>query len=30
VSVSRADVAHCMLRALDEPETVKQVVGVAY
>ncbi len=28
-TVSRADVAHYMLRALDQPETVKQVVGIA-
>ncbi|BCB76285.1 NAD(P)H-binding protein [Phytohabitans flavus] len=28
-SVPRADVAHHMLRMLDEPETVKQVVGIA-
>jgi putative NADH-flavin reductase len=27
--VSRADVAHCMLAALDRPETVGQAVGVA-
>jgi putative NADH-flavin reductase len=27
--VPRADVAHSMLRALDQPETVKQIVGVA-
>ncbi|MDT3438071.1 MULTISPECIES: NAD(P)-dependent oxidoreductase [unclassified Pseudofrankia] len=29
VAVSRADVAHCMLRALDEPQTVEHTVGVA-
>lgn len=28
-SVSRADVAHHMLRALDQPETIKQVIGIA-
>ena len=28
-SISRADVAHHMLRMLEEPETVKQTVGVA-
>ncbi|GAA4691783.1 NAD(P)-dependent oxidoreductase [Phytohabitans rumicis] len=28
-SVPRADVAHHMLRMVDQPETVKQVVGVA-
>ncbi|SBW26616.1 hypothetical protein FDG2_4985 [Candidatus Protofrankia californiensis] len=29
ITVARADVAHCMLRALDQPETTKQTVGVA-
>ncbi|WP_131768064.1 NAD(P)-dependent oxidoreductase [Candidatus Protofrankia californiensis] len=29
IAVSRADVAHYMLRALDQPETIKQTVGVA-
>jgi hypothetical protein len=29
LSVSRADVAHLMLRVLDQPETIKQVLGVA-
>jgi putative NADH-flavin reductase len=29
VLVSRADVAHLMLRVLDEPETIKQVLGIA-
>lgn len=28
-SISRADVAHCMLRVLEQPETIKQAVGVA-
>jgi putative NADH-flavin reductase len=28
-SVSRADVAHHMLRMLEQPETVKQVLGIA-
>ena len=28
-SVSRADVAHQMLRALDQPETIRQVIGIA-
>jgi putative NADH-flavin reductase len=28
-SISRADVAHHMLRMLDEPETINQTVGVA-
>ena len=27
--VSRADVAHHMLRVLDQPETIKQVIGIA-
>ncbi|GII05188.1 NAD(P)-dependent oxidoreductase [Planobispora takensis] len=27
--VSRADVAHCMLHALDRPETIKQTIGIA-
>ncbi|MCP2322724.1 putative NADH-flavin reductase [Hamadaea flava] len=29
-SISRADVAHHMLRLVDQPETVRQVVGVAH
>jgi putative NADH-flavin reductase len=29
-SVSRADVAHLMLRVLEQPETIKQPIGVAY
>lgn len=29
-SISRADVAHHMLRVLDRPETIKQVIGIAY
>jgi putative NADH-flavin reductase len=29
-SISRADVAHHMLRALDQPEAVKQTIGIAY
>jgi putative NADH-flavin reductase len=29
-SISRADVAHAMLAALDDPATVKQAVGIAY
>jgi putative NADH-flavin reductase len=28
-SVSRADVAHLMLRVLEQPETVKQAIGIA-
>jgi len=27
--ISRADVAHCMLRVLGEPETYGQTVGIA-
>ncbi len=27
--ISRADVAHCMLRALGQPETIGQTVGIA-
>jgi len=30
LKISRADVAHFMLAALRQPDTVKQVVGVAY
>ena len=30
LSISRADVAHCMLRALVQPETIKQTIGVSY
>jgi len=30
LSVSRADVAHLMLRVLEQPETIGQTVGVAY
>jgi putative NADH-flavin reductase len=29
-SISRADVAHHMLRMVDEPETIRQVIGVAH
>jgi putative NADH-flavin reductase len=28
-SVSRADVAHLMLRVLDQPQTIKQTIGIA-
>jgi uncharacterized protein YbjT (DUF2867 family) len=28
--ISRADVAHLMLRVLDQPESVRQTVGVGY
>ncbi|HEY3607574.1 MAG TPA: NAD(P)H-binding protein [Pseudonocardiaceae bacterium] len=28
--VSRADVAHYMLRVLDQPETIRQALGIAY
>ena len=27
--VSRADVAHCMLAVLDQPDTIGQVIGIA-
>jgi uncharacterized protein YbjT (DUF2867 family) len=27
--ISRADVAHYMLRALGQPETIKQTIGIA-
>ena len=30
VFISRADVAHLMLAVLGEPETIKQIIGVAY
>ena len=29
LSVSRADVAHFMLRAIDRPETIRTVIGIA-
>lgn len=29
-TIARADVAHAMLALIDQPETVKQAVGVAY
>jgi uncharacterized protein YbjT (DUF2867 family) len=28
--ISRADVAHLMLRVLEQPETIKEVIGIAY
>jgi uncharacterized protein YbjT (DUF2867 family) len=28
-SVPRADVAHLMLRVLDQPQTIHQVIGIA-
>lgn len=28
--ISRADVAHLMLRVVEQPETIKEVIGVAY
>ena len=28
--ISRADVAHLMLRVLEQPETIKQEIGIAY
>jgi putative NADH-flavin reductase len=30
LSISRADVAHCMLRAVTDPATCRQTVGIAY
>ena len=30
LSISRADVAHCMLRAVGQPDTIKQTIGLAY
>jgi hypothetical protein len=30
LSISRVDVAHLMLTALEQPATVRQAVGVAY
>ena len=30
VFISRADVAHLMLRVLWQPETIKQAIGIAY
>ena len=30
VFISRADVADLMLRVLKQPETIKQVIGIAY
>ena len=29
-TISRADVAHLMLGVLEQPETIKQVIGIAY
>jgi putative NADH-flavin reductase len=29
IFISRADVAHSMLRALEQPETIKQTIGIA-
>ena len=29
-TISRADVAHLMLRVLEQPETIKQTIGLAY
>jgi putative NADH-flavin reductase len=28
--ISRADVAHLMLRVLEQPQTIRQAIGVAY
>src|SRR5262249_45324566 len=30
LSISRADVADFMLRALEDPKTIRQVIGIAY
>jgi hypothetical protein len=30
LSISRADVAHLMLAVIDQPEAIKQTIGVAY
>ena len=30
ILVSRADVTHLMLRVLEQPETIKQTIGIAY
>ena len=30
LSISRAEVAHLMLRALEQPETINQAIGIAY
>jgi putative NADH-flavin reductase len=30
VLISRADVAHLMLRVLEQPQTIKQAIGIAY
>jgi putative NADH-flavin reductase len=30
LSISRAEVAHFMLRVLEQPETIKQAIGIAY
>ena len=30
VFISRADVADLMLRALEQPETIEQAIGIAY
>ena len=30
VLISRADVAHLMLRVLEQPQTIRQAIGVAY
>ena len=29
ILISRADVAHLMLRVLEQPETIKQTIGIA-
>lgn len=30
IFISRADVAHCMLRVLDRPDSIEQTIGIAY
>ena len=30
LTISRADVAHLMLRVLEQPETIQQAIGIAY
>jgi uncharacterized protein YbjT (DUF2867 family) len=30
LSISRADVAHLMLAVIDQPEAIKQTIGLAY
>jgi putative NADH-flavin reductase len=30
IRISRADVAHCMLRVLGQPQTIRQAIGIAH